>query len=114
MIIIRVSAYFIILLQIPVFAQTDSLYSQEHLKEDFRIYRQALEEAHPGLYWYRTKFEMDSIFETASAAVGNSMTEREFFSLMSSSDCNNQSQSSTLAPVAECRIDFKLHKTLYL
>lgn len=84
MILIRAFTSILLLLPIPIIAQIDSLYSGYHLKEDFRIYRQALEEAHPGLYWYRTKSEMDSIFEAAYTTIGNSVTERDFFSLLSS------------------------------
>ncbi|MEM1135281.1 MAG: S41 family peptidase [Bacteroidota bacterium] len=76
----------IIFIFLPIFssAQTDSLVLKEQLQEDFLVYRKSLEEAHPGLYWYRSKFEMDSIFDEAYKKLDQSMTEKQFFTLLSS------------------------------
>lgn len=46
---------------------------------DFRIMRGALEEAHPGIYWYRSKLEMDKCFDVAYQELDHEMTELEFF-----------------------------------
>ncbi|NJO25164.1 MAG: hypothetical protein HC867_04340 [Bacteroidia bacterium] len=37
-------------------------YAPEKLKEDYRIFREMVEEVHPGAYWYRSKEEMEKIF----------------------------------------------------
>jgi len=56
----------------------DEKYSVEQLKEDFTLLRTALEEAHAGLYFYSTKGEMDSLFESIYAQLSEPMTEPEF------------------------------------
>jgi len=66
------------------FSQTDELVSSDKLQQDFSIYRKSLEEAHPGLYWYRTKAEMDSIFDASFDQLYQPMTERQFYTLLSS------------------------------
>ena len=50
----------------------------EKLQKDYTIFRQILEEAHPGLYWYQTKDSMDYYFEMGAAQLKDSMTEPEF------------------------------------
>src|SRR5687767_11454067 len=37
-------------------------YSPDRLQKDYSIYRDILEEAHPGLYWYTSKDSMDHYF----------------------------------------------------
>lgn len=66
------------------YSQADSLIPSDKLKEDFSIYRASLEEAHPGLYWYRTKEEMDSVFISTQDRLNEPLTGREFFTLLSS------------------------------
>ena len=38
-------------------------YSPEELNKDYAIFRGALEESHPGIYWYTPKNEMDNYFD---------------------------------------------------
>ncbi len=66
------------------FPQTNELILIDKAREDFKIYRESLEEAHPGLYWYRTKNEIDAIFSSTYAQLNQSLTERAFFTLLSS------------------------------
>jgi hypothetical protein len=57
---------------------TDKKYSPEKLKKDFTIFRGALEEFHPSLYWFTPKDSMDMAFNEAYNALNDSMTERQF------------------------------------
>lgn len=65
-------------------AQSVPKFQAENLQEDFRILRAALEEAHPGIYWYRTKSEMDSAFDRTYRSLDHDMDELEFFRLIAS------------------------------
>jgi hypothetical protein len=47
-------------------------------REDFDLMRQALEEAHSGLYRYATKAEIDKSFDAGRARLGRPMSKREF------------------------------------
>jgi hypothetical protein len=53
-------------------------YSPEKLKKDFTIFRGALEESHPSLYWFTPKDSMDKVFDETYRTLKDSMTEREF------------------------------------
>src|SRR5690606_24002401 len=53
-------------------------YSVDQLKKDYSIYRNVLEEAHPGLYWYTSKDSMDYYFNWGEAQLADSMTEPSF------------------------------------
>lgn len=53
-------------------------YPAKKLKEDFSIFQGALEESHPGLYWFTPKEEMDRTFAETNNNLNDSMTERQF------------------------------------
>ena len=53
--------------------------SAEKLTEDFSILKKALLEVHPGLYRYRTKIEMDSIFDHFQKVFSQSLSYQEAF-----------------------------------
>ena len=55
----------------------------QELEEDFEIFRGALKEMHPGLYWYSSKKEMDKIFEGIQSSLNREMTDLDFFRLLS-------------------------------
>jgi hypothetical protein len=57
-------------------------YSPRKLQEDYKIFRGALEESHPGLYWFTPKNQIDSVFESGYASINDSMTERQFRTLL--------------------------------
>ena len=59
------------------------LYNIEQLRNDFAVFRSALEEAHPGLYFYKTKNTIDSIFSSAYNSITELMTANEFTILLS-------------------------------
>ena len=48
------------------------------IQSDFDLLRQALEEAHPGLYRYSTKVEMDRMFAAERAKLDHPMTRLQF------------------------------------
>lgn len=59
-------------LEIPV-------YSPVQLQEDFTVLKGALEDIHPGLYWYTSKNEMDSIFEHVYSTLTTATDELSYF-----------------------------------
>ncbi len=61
------------------FSQPVKTYLPDQLKRDFTIFRNALEQAHPGIYWYRSKTEIDKAFDQAWRALDHPLTELEFF-----------------------------------
>ncbi len=71
----------IILLQIGCFSKRNNgqqkFIQAAALKEDFDILRKTLEEAHPGLYWYSDKPDMNIFFDSAKASIQHDMTSIE-------------------------------------
>src|SRR6185295_10809377 len=57
-------------------------YAAKKLKEDYRIFQGALEESHPGLYWFTPKPEIDKVFAEGYSSIKDSMTERQFRTLL--------------------------------
>jgi hypothetical protein len=53
-------------------------YAPEKLKEDYKLFRNILEESHPGLYWYTSRDSMDYYFNNGYSAIKDSMTEPQF------------------------------------
>lgn len=64
------------------FGQANVFHSAQSLQHDFLIFRRALEQAHPGIYWYRPKSEIDSCFNSAFSAINRDMTELQFYRLL--------------------------------
>jgi hypothetical protein len=58
-------------------------YAPDVLKEDYTIFRNSLEESHPGLYWYTPKDSMDYYFEIGRTKLADSLTEGQFRSVLS-------------------------------
>jgi hypothetical protein len=58
-------------------------YSPEQLHRDYTVYRDLLEEAHPGLYWYTSKDSMDYYFKWGEEHLRDSLTEPEFRRVLS-------------------------------
>src|SRR2546421_2751003 len=52
------------------------------LREDFRIMRSALEQAHGGIYRYTSKAAMDRIFDRAYRKIDHAMTDLEYWRLV--------------------------------
>ncbi|MCG8410575.1 MAG: S41 family peptidase [Bacteroidales bacterium] len=53
-------------------------HSVQKLKQDFTIFRESLEEGHPGLYDYTSKSEMDKLFDEVYKSIRYPMTTEEF------------------------------------
>lgn len=66
-------------------AQTDPVSRttwREGLLEDLAVIRQTVEQAHPDPYRYRTKAELDQLFDKAAGQLGGSMAAEEFIQAM--------------------------------
>jgi len=55
--------------------------SAELLRKDFLLLRESLSKNHPGIYRYRTKNEIDHIFDSCMNSIRDSMTVPEFYAL---------------------------------
>lgn len=53
--------------------------SPEKLNEDFKIFRQAMLDVHPGLYKYNTRTQVDSLFNLLQASFTKPITYQEAF-----------------------------------
>ena len=60
------------------FGSTTDELTAAQMQSDFDLMRQALEEAHPGLYRYSTKAEMDRGFDAQRAKLSGPMTKLQF------------------------------------
>lgn len=56
--------------------------SAEQAKDDLKYAEHALKEAHPGLYRYNSKQEIDSLFEAAESKITDSMTQQDLYRVM--------------------------------
>ena len=52
------------------------------LKTDFNIFRKTVEEAHPGIYWYASKKDMDVYFDSVYASIDKPLNDIDFYKLM--------------------------------
>jgi hypothetical protein len=53
-------------------------YPADKLKKDYNIFRGALEESHPSLYWFTPKDSINMLFDEEYNYLKDSMTERQF------------------------------------
>ncbi len=58
-------------------------YPREKLQEDYSMFRNILEDAHPSLYWYNSKDSLDYFFDYGYQHIKDSMTEPQFRTLLS-------------------------------
>ena len=61
---------------------TETTLDPPQLKSDFALFRKALEEAHPALYRFTTKREMDAAFARAEAKLTRPMTILQFHNVL--------------------------------
>jgi hypothetical protein len=61
---------------------TETILEPSQLKSDFRLFRRALEEAHPALYRFTTKRAIDAEFARADATLTRPMTVLEFHNVL--------------------------------
>ena len=57
-------------------------YSPEELQKDYSIFRDILEESHPGLYWYTSKDSMNYFFREGAEQVKDSLTQPQFRNIL--------------------------------
>src|ERR671926_392925 len=58
-------------------------FSPEQLQEDYTLFRESLEEAHPSLYWYTPKDSMNFYFDVGKSKLKDSLTEGQFRTVLS-------------------------------
>ena len=58
-------------------------YGPGQLQEDYRLFRNILEESHPSLYWYTPKDTIDHYFDKVAAQLNDSLPEYKFRNLLS-------------------------------
>lgn len=60
----------------------ESTFTKQVLLEDFKVFRESLEEMHPGLYMYKSIKEMDDIFNIALKSISEDMSEFEYTKIL--------------------------------
>ncbi|HTL08730.1 MAG TPA: hypothetical protein VL307_10750, partial [Chitinophagaceae bacterium] len=58
-------------------------YPKNLLQEDYSMFRDILEDAHPSLYWYTPKDSLNYYFNEGYQQIADSMTEPQFRKLLS-------------------------------
>lgn len=58
-------------------------YPKDKLQEDYRLFRNILQDAHPSLYWYGSKDSLNHYFDDGYRRIRDSMTEPQFTTLLS-------------------------------
>lgn len=58
-------------------------YSPQQLKQDYHLFKNILEESHPGLYWYTPKDSIDRYFEIGESKLNDSLPEYKFRNVLS-------------------------------
>ena len=58
-------------------------YPKAQLQEDYTMFRDILQDAHPSLYWYSSKDSLDYFFDDGYRHIRDSMTEPQFRTLLS-------------------------------
>lgn len=66
----------------PVAYDPATRFSPGQLQSDLAYVRRALEEVHPGLYWYTPQDSMNHAFARAAAALSRPMTEPEYWQVL--------------------------------
>lgn len=58
-------------------------YAPEVLQQDYGVFKNLLEQEHPGLYWYTSKDSMDFYFAEGRSRLADSLTESSFRTVLS-------------------------------
>src|SRR5829696_5227728 len=58
-------------------------FSPEELKEDYRLFKNILQESHPSLYWFTPKDSVDYYFEAGAGKLTDSLPEYKFRNVLS-------------------------------
>lgn len=89
LVVIQVKGYLLMTSFAPLWAQGEERYDVAHrykveeLREDFKLVRKVLKQAHPGVYWYTTPEVFKQKFDSAYSKLNKSMTEGEFYQFLS-------------------------------
>lgn len=84
--------------------------SQDKMKEDFRFYRDILENTHPGLYRYNSKPEMTAILDSIENLLNRDMKYYEFYKILAGLNSSIRCAHSFIIPEKDFR-SFMMYKT---
>lgn len=68
----------LLLLWTPLFAQ-NKVFTKAQVLEDLKVFKSVMEEIHPGLYFYRSKNEIDQYFKQIEKGVQSQNNELDFY-----------------------------------
>jgi hypothetical protein len=77
------SLFFFIISNISFSQSIDDYFSQRKMQKDLEIFKNIRLKANSGLYKYRTKEQIDSIYNWAEKEINNLSTYRDFYNLIS-------------------------------
>lgn len=77
----------------------DDAFSQKKMRKDLELFKEIREQANSGLYKYRTREEIDSIYDWADKRIDNASTYRDFYNIICQlTDFEGSSHNSTRLP----------------
>ncbi len=79
---IYLSLFFLTIANLLFSQSIDDSFSQEEMMKDLKAFKQIRTEANSGLYKYRTKQEIDSIYVWAESEIKSSSTVRDFYNII--------------------------------
>lgn len=94
--------------------QADNIIPVKGMREDYRILRKCLEEAHPGLYWYSSKKSMDHFFDSIYASLNQPMSSINFFKTLSATIAKIRCVHTNVVPSKQALEMIKQFKTFPL
>lgn len=77
-----ISLFLLLIANITCSQSIDDSFSQEKMLKDLEIFKNIRLKANSGLYKYRTKQEIDSIYNWATKEIGKSATYRDFYNII--------------------------------
>lgn len=79
---ITLSLFLLLLSNIAFTQSINDSFSQKKMKKDFEVFKNIREKANSGLYKYRTKKEIDSIYNWAEKEIEKSTTYLDFYNII--------------------------------
>lgn len=94
------SIFLFMILSFNVFGQSiDDPFPNEKMKKDFEVFKEIRLRANSGLYKYRTKEQVDSIYKWAEIEISKSTTYLDFYNIICKlTDFEGSSHNSTGLP----------------
>ena len=78
-----ITAFFLVASSFVVLGQSiDEPFSQKKMEKDFEVFKEIRLKANSGLYKYRTKVQIDSIYNWAETEIGKSTTYLDFYNII--------------------------------